>query len=181
MDKRVKIHDKYFKVYLSEDTIKSRVVELGAQITNDYKGEDVLVIGIMNGVFVFAADLFRNIDNTQAQISFVKLSSYQGLQSTGDISTSIGLKEPVKGRHVLLLEDIIDSGETLNNFLPQLKAQDPASIKIVSLLYKPSALKYNIKADYIGFEIPNAFVLGYGLDYDGLGRGLPDIYVLDEG
>ena len=128
---------------------------------------------------MFAADLFKHI-NIEAEISFIKLVSYKGTKSTGNVITAIGLDEVIKDRHLIIIEDIVDTGRTLHHFLPQLIHQQPASLKIASLLHKPDATIHSIALDYIGFSIPNKFVLGYGLDYDGLGRNLPSIYQLKE-
>lgn len=178
--KKVTVHDKEFEVYLDRDTIWSRVQTIGRQLDIDYKGLNPLFIGVLNGAFIFAADLFRVL-NIEAEISFVKLTSYEGTSSTGAVVSAIGLKEDVKDRHVIIVEDIVDTGKTLSEFLPQVLAQSPASLKIASFLTKPEALKHDVKADYVGFEIPNKFVVGYGLDYNGQGRNLTDLYQLVEG
>ena len=129
---------------------------------------------------MFASDLFKEL-KIDAEICFIKLASYKGTKSTGNVITSIGLDESLKGRHVIVLEDIVDTGKTLHEFLPQLFDQQPASLKITSLLHKPEALQHDIKIDYLGFSVPNKFLLGYGLDYDGLARNLAEIYQLEEG
>ena len=136
-----------------------------------------MFIIILNGSFIFAADLLRAL-SIHAEMSFVKLSSYSGTTSSGNILTEIGLKENPEGRHIIIVEDIVDTGKTLFAFIPELEKRHPASIKIAALLSKPEALACDIKADYVGFEIANKFVVGYGLDYDGLGRNLPDVYEL---
>ena len=128
---------------------------------------------------MFASDLFKELE-CEPEICFIKLASYKGTRSTGSVITSIGLDATIKQRHVIVLEDIVDTGKTLTEFLPQLKDQQPASLKIVALLHKPEALQYPIAIDYLGFEVPNKFLLGYGLDYDGLGRNLKEIYRLVE-
>lgn len=171
----ITIHDRSFIPYLDATTINERIVALARQISADYKAQRPLFIAILNGSFVFAADLFRNL-SIEAEISFIKLASYKGTTSTGNIITAIGLEESLHDRHIVLLEDIIDTGKTLHSFLPQLLHHGPASIKIAALLAKPSALQYPVYADYTGFEIPDKFVVGYGLDYDGLGRNLPELY-----
>lgn len=174
---KVQLHDKWFEPYITKEAIAERVAELGQQISLDYDGLNPLCIGILNGSFVFAADIFRAI-NTDAEISFIKLASYQGTSSTGSVVTAIGLDESLYDRHVIIIEDIIDTGKTLSSFLPEIIQRHPASIRIASFLTKPEALQYDIKADYAAFEIPDKFVVGYGLDYDGLGRNLPDLYIL---
>ena len=128
---------------------------------------------------MFASDLFKELE-CEPEICFIKLASYKGTRSTGSVITSIGLDATIKQRHVIVLEDIVDTGKTLTEFLPQLRDQQPASLKIVALLHKPEALQYPIAIDYLGFEVPNKFLLGYGLDYDGLGRNLKEIYRLVE-
>ena len=128
---------------------------------------------------MFAADLFKAV-TIEAEICFIKLASYKGTTSTGNVITSIGLDEPLNGRHVIIIEDIVDTGKTLSEFLPQLFNQQPASLKIATLLHKPDALVYPVKIDYLGFNVPNKFLLGYGLDFDGLGRNLKEIYQLIE-
>lgn len=176
----IKVHDKVFRPFIDQTTIKERVGELGKQIDQDYAGLRPLFLAVLNGSFVFASELFRCI-SVEAEISFIKLASYKGTTSTGHVVTAIGLEESLHQRHVILLEDIIDTGKTLSSFIPEILSRQPASLKIATFLSKPDALQYDVKADYVGFEIPNKFVLGYGLDYDGLGRNLPELYeVTDE-
>ncbi len=169
------MHDKCFELYLSEEIILQQIKELAVQINKDYAGKTPLFIGVLNGSFMFASDLFKQL-NIETEISFVKLSSYEGTKSSGKIITSIGLDANIKNKDVIIIEDIIDSGKTLNHFVPQLINQQPSSLKIAALLYKPQASIYKIKIDYYGFTIPNKFVIGYGLDYNGLGRNFKDIY-----
>lgn len=173
----VQVHDKQFTPFINAATIRERILELGLQISEDYNGLNPLFLAILNGSFVFASDLFRAL-NIDAEISFIKLASYKGTSSTGNVITAIGMDENVNGRHIILLEDIIDTGKTLHSFLPEIEQRQPASLRIATFLTKPDALQYDVKADYVGFEIPNNFVLGYGLDYDGLGRNLPELYTL---
>lgn len=173
----VKVHDKSFEIYLSEDTILKRVKELAAAINNDYAGKRPLFIVILNGSFMFAADVFKYL-TIEAEICFIKLASYKGMKSSGKVVTSIGLEEDLFGKEVIILEDIVDTGKTLHNFLPKLVHQQPKSLKIVALLHKPEATEHPLTLDYVGFIIPNKFVVGYGLDYDGLGRNLKEIYQL---
>lgn len=175
----VSIHGRQFRPYISRVDIEARVAELGAQISGDYDGLKPLIIAILNGSFIFAADLFRAL-SIEAEISFIKLTSYQGMESTGTVVTAIGLDASLTRRHVIILEDIIDTGKTLHDFMPEITRRGPASVKIVTLLAKPDALRHELYADYTGFEIPNDFVIGYGLDCDGLGRNLPELYVLAE-
>lgn len=173
----VKLHDKTFDTYLSSETIQQKVQELAAQLNKDYEGKRPLFIAILNGSFMFAADLFKYL-TIEAEISFIKLVSYRGMKSTGNVITSIGLEDELYNREVIILEDIVDTGKTLNEFLPKLHHQQPKSLKIVALLHKSEATKYPLVIDYIGFNIPDKFVVGYGLDYDGLGRNLKEIYQL---
>lgn len=173
----IQVRDKKFIPFLTVKQIDEQVTRLAEMINVDYKGKSPLFIGILNGSFIFAADLFKKI-TIDAEISFIKLASYKGTRSTGNVITSIGLDESLKGRHVIIIEDIVDTGKTLHEFLPQLYDQQPSSLKIASLLHKPDALLYPINIDYLGFSVPNKFLLGYGLDYDGLARNLKEIYQL---
>lgn len=171
----VQVHDKSFEIYLSEEVIQQRIRELAEQINRDYKGVRPLFIAILNGSFMFAADLFRSLD-IEAELCFIKLASYKGMKSSGNVVTSIGLEDDLYGREVIIVEDIVDTGKTLNEFLPKLLHQQPKSLKIAALLHKSEATEFPLKLDYVGFDIPNKFVVGYGLDYDGLGRNLRQIY-----
>ncbi len=173
------IHDKTFVPYIRADKISSRVAGIADAISVDYAGKEPLFICILNGAFVFAADLLRHV-TIPAEISFIKLSSYSGISSSGVVTTSIGLTQNIAGRHIIILEDIVDTGKTLNSFLPEIRSQLPASVAITSFLTKPDALQYEIRVDYTAFEIDNKFVVGYGLDYNGLGRNLPDLYILKQ-
>lgn len=173
----VTVHDKTFKPYISREQINARIETLGAEISKDYVGKRPLFIAILNGSFIFAADLFRVLD-IEAEISFIKLASYKGTSTTGHVVTAIGMEEQLSGRHIIILEDIVDTGKTLYSFLPEIFQRNPASLRIASFLSKPEARLHEIQVDYIGFEIPNNFVVGYGLDYDGQGRNLPELYTL---
>ncbi|HTQ66158.1 MAG TPA: hypoxanthine phosphoribosyltransferase [Puia sp.] len=175
----IHVHDKLFEPYLSAAAIAEKVKSLAARVSRDYAGKSPLFIAILNGSFIFAADLFKSL-SIDAEICFIKLASYKGTKSSGQVITAIGLDTELFGRHVVILEDIVDTGKTLNEFLPQLRHQQPASLKIVALLHKPEATIYPITVDYIGFSIPNKFVVGYGLDYNGLGRNINGIYKLVE-
>ncbi len=175
----IHVHDKDFTPYIGAEAIKNQIANLAAQINEEYAGKKPLFIAILNGSFMFASDLFKEL-TIEAEICFIKLASYKGTKSTGNVITSIGLDEPLQERHVVIVEDIVDTGKTLHEFLPQLRNQQPASLKIAALLHKPDALKYPLTIDYIGFNVPNKFLLGYGLDYDGLGRNLKEIYRLVE-
>ncbi|RFM34228.1 hypoxanthine phosphoribosyltransferase [Chitinophaga silvisoli] len=175
----IQVHDKQFTPYINADKLQARIQELAAAISNDLKGEKPLFIAILNGSFMFAADMFKYL-TIEAEISFIKLASYKGMKSTGNVVQAIGLDEDLFGRTVVILEDIVDTGKTLSQFLPQLEHQQPKKLLVTSLLTKPEAMKFPIKIDYLGFSVPNKFLLGYGLDYDGLGRNLPEIYQLVE-
>jgi hypoxanthine phosphoribosyltransferase len=175
----ITLKDKQFEPYLTVAYIDAQVKRLGAEISNDYQGKKPLFIAILNGSFMFASDLFKEL-TIDCEVCFIKLASYKGTKSTGQVITSIGLDATLTDRHVIVLEDIVDTGKTLNEFLPQLSNQQPLSLKIVSLLHKPEATTHPLKIDYLGFSVPNKFLLGYGLDYDGLGRNLKEIYTLVE-
>ena len=176
----IKVHDKTFIPYLPEAIILEKVKELAEQLDKDYAGKKPLFIAILNGSFMFASDLFKYL-SIEAEICFIKLASYKGTKSTGHVITAIGLDTDITDRHVVILEDIIDTGKTMNEFLPQLRNQHPSSLKVAILLHKPDATVFPINIDYCCFSIPNKFVLGYGLDYDGLGRNIRELYRLDEG
>lgn len=171
----IQLKDKTFEPYLSNDDIQKANQQIADKINAEYKDKEVLFIAILNGSFVFAADLIRKI-TVKNTISFVKVASYEGLSSTGTVKKIIGLMDALENRHVIILEDIIDTGNTLDKLLPTLKAEKPASLRLCTLLYKPDAFKASFPIDYIGLSIPNKFIVGYGLDYDGYGRNLPDIY-----
>lgn len=173
----VVIHDKTFVPFLSKEVIRQRITAIAEQINTEYAGKQPLLLGILNGSFIFAADLFREL-TIDAEISFIKLASYKGTSSTGHVITAIGMEEDLHNRHIIIVEDIVDTGKTLSSFLPELRHRQPASIKIATFLTKPEALLHEVQADYVAFEIENKFVVGYGLDYDGFGRNLPDLYML---
>lgn len=175
----IQVKDKKFSPFITAPEIDSQIKRMAAEINKDYAGKRPLFIAILNGSFMFAADLFREL-TVDAEICFIKLASYKGTRSTGNVITSIGLDESLNDRNVVIIEDIVDTGKTLSQFLPQLLDHQPASLKIASLLHKPDALQYPIKIDYLGFKVPNKFLLGYGLDYDGLGRNLKEIFQLIE-
>lgn len=175
----ITVLDKNFVPYLSAEIIEKRIAELGDQITKDYAAKNPLFLCILNGSFMFASDLYKKVE-LNSEISFVKLASYKGTTSTGNVINMIGLDKDLFERDVIIIEDIVDTGKTLSEFLPTLQHQQPSSIEIVSLLQKPDALQYPLKVKYCGFEIPNKFVVGYGLDYDGYGRNYPEIYQLSE-
>ncbi|MFM7510926.1 MAG: hypoxanthine phosphoribosyltransferase [Bacteroidota bacterium] len=173
----IRVHDKEFKEYLSADLIQQRVAELAKQINTDYANKQPLFLSILNGSFMFAADLYRQL-KLDAEISFIKIASYQGMRSSGQVMTAIGMDQDLHGREVIIVEDIVDTGKTLHHFLPSLHQQEPASIRIATFLHKPAATTFPVPLDYVGFSIPNKFMVGYGLDYDGLGRNYGALYQL---
>jgi hypoxanthine phosphoribosyltransferase len=175
--KEIRILDKTFREIITEKSIQERIEQLASQLNNDLAGKDVVFLGILNGAFLFAADIFRRID-FQVRISFVKLASYQGTSSSGSIKELIGWNEDIKNKTIVVIEDIVDTGNTLERVVDELVIRKAFEIKIAAMLYKPAAYKKNIHLDYVGFEIPNDFVVGYGLDYDGFGRNLPSVYAL---
>lgn len=174
---QIKLHGKTFDIYLTEEVIQQKVGEIADQINKEYIEKKPLFIAILNGAFMFASDLFKQV-TIDAEISFIKLISYKGMKSSGQVITAIGLEMDLINRDVIIVEDIVDTGKTLYQFLPKLNYQQPSSLKIASLLYKPQALQHPLTIDYIGFTIPDKFVVGYGLDYDGLGRNHKEIYQL---
>jgi len=173
----IQIKEKQFVPFITEEQLFQRVSEIGREITEDYQGSSPLIIGIMNGAFMFLSDLARHID-LPVEISFMRISSYESMASTGNIRPIIGLDSNLMGRDVIIVEDIVDTGNSMSYLLDVIQEKKPKSIQIVSLLLKPEALRKSIWVKYIGFEIPNKFVVGYGLDYDGYGRNLKEIYQL---
>ncbi len=175
----VQLHDLLFISLFSEAQVSARVRELGAALTLRYGDKQPLFISILSGAFVFAADLIRAFQ-APCEISFVKLTSYSGTQSTGVVQTVMGIDAALEGRHIIVVEDIVDTGRTLHFFVEYLRSQQPASLCTTAFLRKPSAAVFPVEVDYVGFDIPDRFVVGYGLDYNGLGRNLPGIYQLAE-
>ncbi len=171
--------DKNFVPFISAEEIETKVKALAEQLNKDYEGKNPLFISVLNGSFMFSSDLFKHL-SIPAEICFIKLASYKGTKSTGHVITAIGLDTDITDRHVVVLEDIIDTGKTLSEFLPQLNNQHPASMKVAVLLHKPEATTHHFPIDYCCFSIPNKFVLGYGLDYDGYGRNIKEILQLAE-
>jgi len=177
--KKIKVLDKEFEISIPAEKIQKRIAEIAQDLSRDYKDMDPVFLGILNGSFMFASDLFKNIE-INAQITFLKLASYQGTTSAGNVKQLIGLNQDIKDRHVIIMEDIVDTGITLETIMRQLSGYQPASVKIVTLLFKPDSYEKDIPLDYVGFSIPNDFILGYGLDYDGYGRNTEDIYKIVE-
>ncbi len=173
----IQLHDLQFVPLISEQALQERVQALGAELRANLGDKTPLFISILSGAFVFAADLMRAFENN-CEVGFVKLSSYSGTRSTGDVQTVMGLDKDLSGRHLVVVEDIVDTGRTLHFFLEHLRAKNPASVTTVAFLRKPEAVAFPLKVDLIGFDIDDKFVVGYGLDYDGLGRNLRSIYVL---
>jgi len=175
----VRILDKEFKLFISEKQIQEAVERMASRMNKELKGQKIFLIGILNGCFMFAADLIRNLD-LDCTITFLKLASYQGTSSTGKVKRLIGLNEDIKDQTVVVLEDIVDTGITLDFIQKQLRGYEPAEIKLATLLYKPEACRQDVSLDYVGIEIPDDFVVGYGLDYNGYGRNLRQIYTVIE-
>lgn len=171
--------DKYFVPFLSNEEIVNIIEKMAEKINADYEGKKPLFIAILNGSFMFASDLFKKIE-IPAEISFIKLASYKGTKSTGSVITAIGLETDIFERDVIIVEDIVDTGKTLSEFLPQLMHQQPRSLKVCALLHKKEATRFPIQIDYTGFEIPDLFVVGYGLDYNGFGRNIDQIMQISE-
>ena len=174
---RVKILDKTFETSIPEAVIKSKIQSVADRINRDYEGKNPLLLAVLNGAFVFAADLMRCL-TIPCEISFVKLASYQGTTSTGRIKEVIGINENLKDRHVIIVEDIVDTGLTMKRMVEALGTRNPASVVICSLLVKPDRLQVELDIKYNVMEIPNDFIVGYGLDYNGQGRNLRDIYTV---
>ncbi len=175
--KTIKVLDKEFEISIPKEKIQGRVQELADELSWDYRDMNPVFLGILNGSFMFASDLFKKI-TIDAQITFLKLASYQGTSTTGTVKQLIGLHQDIAGQHVIVLEDIVDTGITLDNILRQLSGYQPASVKVVTLLFKPDSCQKELDPDYIGFRISNEFIIGYGLDYNGFARKYEDIYVL---
>ena len=175
----VTLHNKTFEIYIDSDEILEIVDSMANQINNSGV-KDPLFIAVMNGAFLFAADVMRKITIPHAEISFIKLSSYSGIETTGEVNELIGISDNISGRNIVILEDIIDTGITLEKIMSLLKKENVADIKIATLLFKPESYRSDISIDYIGKSIPNDFVVGYGLDYDEIGRNLPHIYKLKD-
>ena len=178
--KEVTYHGLAFEPYITRADIDARVAELGKTITEECAGKRPLFICVLNGAFPFASDLFRAVDLPDAEITFIRLKSYSGTESTGTVKEMIGLSENIEGRTVIVVEDIVDTGHTIFKVLNDLKEKKPADIKVATLLFKPEALVRPVKPDYVGFEIPKKFIIGFGLDIDGQARNLNDIYSLKD-
>ena len=175
----VKIKDKSFRVSIPEAEIKERVKALAEQMSKALAGKNPIFLGVLNGSFIFAADLMREM-TVPCEISFVKLASYQGTTSTGKVREVLGINENLSGRTVVIVEDIVESGQTMKQMIESLGTRNPESVRICTLFFKPEKLKEDLDLDYVAFRIPDDFIVGYGLDYDGLGRELKDVYTIVE-
>ena len=175
----IKIKDKSFRVSIPEAEIKTRVKALAEQMSKDLEGKNPIFLAVLNGAFIFVADLMREM-TIPCEISFVKLASYQGTTSTGKVKEVFGINENLSGRTVVIVEDIVESGQTMKQMIESLGTRNPASVQICTLFFKPEKLKEELTLDYVAFRIPDDFILGYGLDYDGLGRELKDVYTIVE-
>lgn len=173
----ITLHNKTFVPFISETEINQAIKSLAEKISTDYKEETPIFVGVLNGAFMFLGELMKNYQGN-CEVSFTKLASYHGTSTTGRMKNLIGLNENIENRNIIIVEDIVDTGHTLDYLMKILIEKNPKSIKTATLFFKPEAYKKNIKIDYIGMEIPNKFIVGYGLDYDGLGRNLPEIYQL---
>ncbi|NDW18836.1 hypoxanthine phosphoribosyltransferase [Dysgonomonas sp. 216] len=179
MEKYVKIKDKEFELFIDNNTISTAIKNIACKMDSDLAGQEPLFICILNGSFMFAAELMKNL-NIPSEITFVRMASYSGTSSTGVLKEIYGLQENIEGRTVVIIEDIVDTGTTMSLVLEQLAGYNPKKILISTLLFKPDALIEKIEPDYVALEIPNDFIIGFGLDYDGYGRNYPDIYKITE-
>ncbi len=175
---KIKIHGKNFSVLIKSEEINKAIKRLASEIKSDYTEGMPLFIGVLNGAFMFASDLLREI-NMNCRVSFIKLSSYSGGSTTGEVTELLGLNEEIAGKDVIVLEDIVETGTTLEKLIERLKAKQPKSLKVATMLFKPEAFKKKVHIDYIGFKIPNNFIIGYGLDYGELGRNYKDLYSME--
>ena len=175
----IKIHDREFVKTIPAEEIAQRVKGVAERINKDYAGKRPLLIGVLNGCFMFVSDLMKNLE-IECEVSFVKFSSYQGAETTGNIKQLLGLSESIEGRDVIIVEDIVDTGLTMHKMLETLEEKKPASLAVASLFLKPARLRVPVEVKYSAFEIPDRFIVGYGLDYDGLGRNLPDVFDVKE-
>ena len=171
----IQVKDREFEVFLKEEDIQKEIKRVAAEINRDYAGKQPLFLCVLNGSFMFAADLLKDV-NVPCNVSFVKVSSYQGTDTTGKVKELMGLQEDVEGRHIIIVEDIVDTGYTMRDVLDSLAEKKAASVQVCALLCKPDKLKVDINLKYLAMNIPNGFIVGYGLDYDGFGRNSRDIY-----
>ncbi|MDA9808935.1 hypoxanthine phosphoribosyltransferase [Flavobacteriales bacterium] len=177
--KKVKLHDKQFRLFIESGIITSKIKDLAEVINHDFANKKPIFLCVLNGSFLFASELIKRF-NYDCEVSFVKLASYEGVQTTGKIKNLIGLNDEIKNRNVIVVEDIVDTGNTIYSVSEQLKKHHPSSVEIATLLYKPEAYQKSIPIKYPAIEVGNEFLVGFGLDYDGLGRNLEDIYIIEE-
>lgn len=176
MEAKIIVHEKEFALFIDQESIEKRIRLMAIQLNVDYENRTPIFLGVLNGSFLFMADLMKEID-LACEVEFIKVTSYQGTTSGGKIKETLGIPLNLKGRDVIVVEDIVDSGLTMKYVLAKINALEPASVSLCTLLFKPAALKEELaELSYVGFEIPNEFVVGYGLDYDGHGRNLKHIY-----
>lgn len=168
-----------FEPYIENARIEERIREIAKQISDEFRGQNPMLLCVLNGAFPFAADLFRALD-IDAEIAFIRLKSYEGTSTTGVVKEVVGLTDCITGRPVIVVEDIVDTGHTIVGLLDKLAKEQPSAVRVATLLFKPQSLKHPVQPDYVGFEIPSKFIIGFGLDIDGQARNLPDIWVLSE-
>ena len=179
MSEKIKLQDKVFRVMIPAEEIDRAVDRVAEQLNERYAGRTPVFLGVLSGSFLFLSDLVRKT-TFNSQLAFVKISSYEGTESTGQVKQQFGVDFDIEGRDIIIVEDIVETGHSMNYLLDHLRRKNPASISICTLFFKPDKFLYEYKVDYVAFEVPNAFVVGYGLDYNQLGRNLKDIYVVDE-
>ncbi len=175
----MKIHDQNFEIFIPSENIQKRIKEISVQVNEDYFDKNPLFLSILNGAFIFTADFFREV-TIPAEVSFIKLKSYRKMETSGKVKELLGLEHNIFNRNIIIIEDIVDTGKTLGHILEEFNELGAKSIEILTLLHKPEATRDPVDLKYVGFEIPNKFVIGYGLDYDGYGRNLKDIYKVIE-
>ncbi len=178
MQKTVKLLDREFRISIPANEIDAAIAKMAEKMNKDLAGKNPLFICILNGSFMFASDLMKLITVENSEITFMRLSSYEGVKTTGNVKKLMGFTEDLKDRTVVLLEDIVDTGITISNTLEQIKDYQAKEVLVATMLFKPKALKRDVKLHYVGIEIPNDFIVGRGLDYDGIGRNLPDVYTV---
>ena len=172
----ITVHNKAFRPYMPAGELAEAVEALASRLNSDYADRRPLFVVVLTGAFMFASDLLKHI-TIPCEIVFIRVASYEGTESTGSVREILGLREEIEGRHLIIVEDIVDTGTTMHHLLPTLRAKGPASVEIATLFFKPESLRHELTLNYVAKQIPNDFVVGYGLDYDGLGRNLPDVYV----
>ncbi len=173
----IQLHDLEFEPYLTHTDVLERIKELAIEINQDYEDKDPVFVAVLNGSFMFASDLMKMVD-LKSELTFIKVNSYEGLNTTNDIKQVIGINQDLTNRHVVIIEDIVDTGMTIDYILDEINKLNPSSVNVITLFHKPSMYKFNHYLKYVGFEIPNKFIVGYGLDYNGLGRNYQDVYQL---